>query len=168
MISTKEIELQFRLLYRPLGMYALRILGDIDEAEDTVQQVFKSIIERRESLEIGNFRMYVYKAVRNEAVLRIRNSRSDIMSEEALETVNEEIIDTSIRDAVLWQQIDRLPARRREVLLLSKREGLSNKEIASQLGISVKTVENQMTHALRSLRKALGNTSLPVFFLPFL
>lgn len=148
-------------------MYALRILGDVDEAEDAVQQVFAAIIERCDELEIDNFRFYTYRALRNEAVSRLRRSERTTSLDEAPE-VSEETIDTSVRDALLWQQIDRLPERRREVFLLSKRDGLSNKEIAEELGISVKTVENQMTQALRTLRDALSRTSAPVFFLPFL
>ena len=55
----------------------------------------------------------------------------------------------------IQQAIERLPERCREVFCLSKLEGLSNKEIAERLGISVKTVENQMTTALKRLRKDL-------------
>ena len=85
-------------------------------------------------------------------------------SEKALDVYLDEIIqlpEAELRllnqetgDAI-QQAIERLPERCREVFCLSKLEGLSNKEIAERLGISIKTVENQMTTALKRLRKDL-------------
>jgi RNA polymerase sigma-70 factor (ECF subfamily) len=87
---------------------------------------------------------------------------------ESLEEITNEEIDTSERDARLWQALDNLPDRCREIFLLSKRDGLSNAEIASELGISIKTVENQITKAYKALRGELSSRSGAVFFLPFL
>ena len=84
------------------------------------------------------------------------------------DNVSEEDIDTSERDAKLWKAIDNLPEKCREIFLLSKRDGLSHKEIASKMNISVKTVENQMTKAFFRLRESLDNRAGKVFFLPFL
>ena len=68
----------------------------------------------------------------------------------------------------LKNDVDGLPSRCREVFLMSKRDGLSNVEIAAELGISVKTVENQMTKAFARLRSALTASGGKAFFLPFL
>ena len=76
-------------------------------------------------------------------------------------------IDTSIRDAKIWKAIDNLPEKCRNVFLMSKRDGLSNEEIADELGISIKTVKNQLTKAFGRLREALSDGHKP-FFLPFL
>ncbi|MDE5585840.1 MAG: sigma-70 family RNA polymerase sigma factor, partial [Muribaculaceae bacterium] len=67
----------------------------------------------------------------------------------------------------LWKAIDALPDKCREVFLLSKRDGLSNEEIAERMDISIKTVKNQMTKAFSRLRDTLSPTHKP-FFLPFL
>jgi len=64
----------------------------------------------------------------------------------------------------LQDAIDKLPGRCREIFVLSKVEGLSNKQIAEQLGISVKTVEAQMTTAFVRLRKELGWLLCMIFF----
>ena len=77
-------------------------------------------------------------------------------------------IDTSERDAALWRAIEALPERCRRVFLLSKRDGLSHAEIADEMGISVKTVENQITKAYSRLRGELTGFRMPVVFLPFL
>lgn len=63
--------------------------------------------------------------------------------------------------------MDNLPEKCREIFLMSKRDGLSNDEIAAELAISVKTVKNQMTKALARLREALDGGHKPFFFLFF-
>lgn len=166
MVKSSEIEAEFRLHYRALGMYALRILGNVDEAEDAVQQVFATLFERAAELDVHNIRLYAYRAVRNEALRRLELA-SRMVEAADLPEVCEEDIDTSERDARIWSAIDALPERCREVFLLSKRDGLSNADIAAELGISVKTVENQMTKALSRMRGTL-RPGLSVFFLPFL
>lgn len=99
-----------------------------------------------------------------------------------LDMVSEEDVDTSERDAMLWRRIDALPDRCREVFLMSKRDGLTHKEISEELGISIKTVENQITKAFKSLRLAPNSSHstqssnpsslplylTPIFFLPYL
>ena len=69
------------------------------------------------------------------------------------DTSEEEDILRSERDARLWDAIDRLPPERKKIFLLSKRDGLKYQEIAEELNLSVKTVENQMSKALKALRE---------------
>ena len=102
----------------------------------------------------------------NECVGRLRNS-VPLAAIESVADISDEDIDTSERDAVLWTAIDALPERCRDIFLMSKRDGMSNAGIAAELGISVKTVENQMTKAFSRLREALA-PERKVFFLPFL
>ncbi len=81
--------------------------------------------------------------------------------------VCEEIIDTSFSDARIWKAIDELPEKCREIFMMSKRDGLTNAEIAEEMNISIKTVKNQMTKAFARLRVSLSTGHMP-FFLPFL
>ena len=60
---------------------------------------------------------------------------------------------TPAASGLSWQLIDELPEKRREIFLMAKRDGLSYKEIAEETGLTVKTVENHVTRALKSLRK---------------
>lgn len=166
-MTVKEFEISFRRLYLPLGMYALRYVDDSDAAEDLVQDCFmKAWVYIEEGGVIGNFSAFMYRAVRNASLSYLRRS-CEMLGEEAIPDVTDEAVDTSERDARIWRAIDDLPERCRRVFLLSKRDGLSNDEIAEELGISVKTVKNQMTKAYSRLREALSSGHRP-FFLPFL
>lgn len=166
-MTRREFELHFKALYLPLGMYALRIVEDAEVAEDMVQEAFmKAWMAVESNNRIDSFRSYMYQIVRNECISHLRRQR-EMISLDNVPDVDDETVDTSMRDARIWQAIDKLPERCREVFLLSKRDGLSNEEIADELGISIKTVKNQMTKAFARLREALSTNHKP-FFLPFL
>ena len=166
-MTVREFEAEFKKLYLPLGMYALRFVGDVDSAEDLVQDAFvKAWQSIGDGIVIDNFKAYMYRCVRNECIGLLRR-RNDIVGNADMPDVEDDDIDTSERDARLWRAIDALPERCRIVFLLSKRDGLSNEEIAAELGLSVKTVKNQMTKAYSRLREALSPERKP-FFLPFL
>lgn len=148
-------------------MFALRIVEDADIAEDLVANTFTSVWQKiNEGFTIENLKAYLYQAVRNECLSYIRNKKEIVGLEEVPE-IDDTTIDTSERDAKIWEAIDELPPKCREVFLLSKRDGLTNEEIAEELGISIKTVKNQMTKAFSRLRDALSSGHKP-FFLPFL
>lgn len=148
-------------------MYALRLVDDAVIAEDMVQDAFmKAWIYIEKGGEIDNFTAFMYRTLRNVCLSYLRDKR-DMLGEEYIPEVEEEDIDTSFRDAEIWKAIDTLPEKCREIFLMSKRDGLTNEEIADELGISVKTVKNQMTKAFSRLREALSAGHKP-FFLPFL
>ena len=166
-MKEKEFDFYFRKLYLPLGMYALRIVEDPDVAEDLVAETFSNIWQKiNEGFEIENFKSYLYQAVRNGCLGYLRSKKERVGLDQIPE-IDEEAIDTSERDAGIWKAIDALPPKCRKVFLLSKRDGLTNEEIAEEMGISIKTVKNQMTKAFSRLRESLSSGHKP-FFLPFL
>lgn len=166
-MTAKEFEVLFRKLYLPLGMYALRIVDDADIAEDLEQDAFlKAWLYIENGGEIDNFSSFMYRTLRNVCLSYLRD-RKETLDESHIPDTGEEEIDTSFRDARIWKAIDALPEKCREVFLLSKRDGLTNEEIAEELGISIKTVKNQMTKAFSRMREALSDGHKP-FFLPFL
>lgn len=166
-MTSAEFEIIFRRLYLPLGMYALRLVEETDVAEDLTQEAFiKTWSYLEKGGEIGNITSFLYRTLRNRCISHLR-SRKEMLGEEAIPDVSEDEIDTSFRDAKIWEAINALPERCRRVFLLSKQDGLSNEEIAEELGISIKTVKNQMTKAYSRLREALSSGGKP-FFLPFL
>ena len=84
----------------------------------------------------------------------VQQAFADVWDKNDVEdTSEEEDILRSERDARLWDAIDRLPPERKKIFLLSKRDGLKYQEIAEELNLSVKTVENQMSKALKALRE---------------
>lgn len=148
-------------------MYALRIVNDADVAEDLEQDAFmKAWLYIRDGKDIDNFTSFMYRTLRNECMKYLRDIH-ETLGEDSIPEISEEHVDTSLRDAKIWKAIDGLPEKCREVFLMSKRDGLTNDEIAEELGISVKTVKNQMTKAFGRLREALSDGHKP-FFLPFL
>ena len=166
-MTKDDFEKYFRMMYLPLGMYALRIVENTEIAEDVVSEVFSKIWQKLErGEEIENFKTYIYRSVRNDCISYLRKQKETVGLENIPEA-DEESIDTSERDAKIWKAVEDLPEKCRRVFLLSKRDGLSNEEIAEEMGISIKTVKNQMTKAFSRLREALSDGHKP-FFLPFL
>lgn len=143
----------FKQYYRPLCLYALHYVHDIDNAEDIVQDCFVAMIERKGRGDIDNARSYLYMAVRNRCLNMLRDAHDDLSPTDIEGTISdEEAAEVSLHEAQLWTAIDSLPTKCREVFLMSKQRGMKYREIADELGISEKTVENQIGKALKILR----------------
>lgn len=156
-ISAGDFERVFKELYKPLCLFALRFTERTEDAEDVVQQAFVDVWDKNnQNLQIANMKSYLYQAVRNRS-LTLAQSAGKLQSMDCLADIEdlseEEQIWQSERDARLWAAIDKLPAERKRIFLLSKRDGLKYQEIADELHISVKTVENQIGKALKTLRE---------------
>ena len=166
-MTARDFENHFKRLYLPLGMYALRFVDDVAVSEDLVQDAFmKAWLYLENGGVIDNIQAFMYRSVRNGCLTWVRQQR-ETLDESFIPEVGDDEIDTSFRDALIWKAVDNLPEKCRQVFLLSKRDGLSNEEIANELNISIKTVKNQMTKALSRLRESLSTGHKP-FFLPFL
>ena len=156
-LTVKEFEHFYSCLYRTLGMYVLRYTENIDDAEDIVQEAFANVWDKVSSGEvISDFKSYMYRVVRNRALSFLQSSPYEL-SEEMIQNdnsdeVEEEQIYIAERDARLWTAIDKLPAQRRKIFLLAKRDGLTYAEIAEELNLSVKNIEHQISKALKCLR----------------
>lgn len=156
-LTTEEFEHSFKSFYKPLCLFALRYTEQVDEAEDIVQQAFADVWDKNRIGEvIGNLKAYLYQAVRNRSLSYVEK-RPGLQLTDQLpdmeDTSEEEQIYQSERDARLWKAIDNLPTERKRIFLLSKRDGLKYQEIAEELQISIKTVENQIGKALKALRE---------------
>lgn len=156
-LTNEEFEQNFKLLYKPLCLFAIRYTEDIDDAEDIVQQVFTEVWEKmRTGVLIANLKGYLYQAVRNRSLSLVSQS-VDVKATDQLPEIEdlseEERLHCAERDARLWEAIDKLPTERKKIFLLSKRDGMKYQEIADELQLSIKTVENQMGKALKTLRE---------------
>lgn len=153
----------FRAHYPTLVGVAERIAGERAVGEEVAQDVMLELWRRHETISVDeSLRAYLIRAARNRALNHLRHERMKIRTapRAAGETVTpaeaparlaEAEIEAAVRAAV-----DTLPDRCREVFELSRGQGLRYAEIASVLGISVKTVEAQMGKALRVLRERLA------------
>lgn len=163
----RDIEETFRCYYKPLCLYAMHYLHDMDLVEDVVQDCFVELWERMNAEKtVSSVKSYLYMMVRNRCLDTLKkDNQIDYNSLPSdLENIiqDEEAEERSLIEARLWTAIDSLPERCREVFLLSKRDGLKYKEIADKLDISVNTVENQVSKALRILKE--GSKKIYYFF----
>lgn len=160
----------FREHYAYLCQTVYRVLPDRVLAEDLVQEVFYDLWRKRQKLNVPqNWRAYLRRSAINRTLNYIRDQKMIVDDETALpfdmssqEAGAEQLLEADELKVEIAQAIDELPERCRLVFGLSRFELLSNKEIAEQLNISVKTVENQMTKALKLLRIRLSEHLLTI------
>jgi RNA polymerase sigma-70 factor (ECF subfamily) len=153
----------FRAHYAHLVAFAQGLLRDRSAAEDAAQEVMLELWRRRSEVSITeSLRAYLLRATRNRALNQLRHvnvqKRAEpyLASEDSVNAVGaSELVGTELKSAIV-AAIAELPPACREVFELSRGRGLRYAEIASTLGISVKTVESQMGKALRHLRSRLA------------
>lgn len=146
--------------YAPLCRFAEFWLRDRGTAEEVVLDVYTHLWQHAAQLRITHsVRAYLFRAVRNRAVNRLRDDRFSYVPFEELGEVFAGQEELQLEADQLMQLVEEavaaLPDRCREVFLKSRTEELSNAEIAARLHISVKTVEAQMSKALRRIRARL-------------
>jgi RNA polymerase sigma-70 factor (ECF subfamily) len=152
----------FRLHHKGLCDLAYNIVCDRDAAKDIVQEVFVKLWNNRAQISFGDqIKHYLFKATAHTAYNYIRShkrlfSLEDYKGLDMLRAFPEtEALEFRELELRTRQAIDRLPAKCKSIYLLSRHEGLKYQEIADTLGLSVKTVENQMGIALEKLRQEL-------------
>jgi len=164
--SYRQFQIVFDKYYNPLCNYALTFTKNADSSEDIVQELFVKIWEdRRDLLNDETIRYYLFTATRNNCITWLRGRKNAVIlewNEQDHGSVTDPGAISGYRDcdretdpALLKEAIDRLPPKCREVFLLSRFSKMSYKDIAASLGISTKTVENQLSKALRMLRSFL-------------
>lgn len=140
--------------------FAKKILVDEDDAREVVHQVFISIWEKRQEMDLSvSLKSYLFTSVHNRSLNVIRD-RKKFSSAEVPDVAGEwdvsSVIETMELEDKIMEVVSTLPEKCREVFELSRFDGLKYSEIAEHLQISVKTVENQMSKALKILREKLA------------
>ena len=161
--SEREFEQLFKEYFKSLYAYAFTILKNEAIAEEIVQNVFYKVWEKKITHTIQiSLKAYLYKAVYHESLNYLKHQKikaryhSHVMheqknnSEPAAKRILVKELEERLRDA-----LNALPQQCRTIFQMSRFDGLKYQEIAEQLGISVKTVENQMGKALKQLRVKL-------------
>lgn len=136
------------------------VCSDREICSEIVHDIFLNLWLKRESLQIVNFKAYIQASARYHVYRHLKQLKNQSLEyREDLEFSELSVVndgELNIRYSELEKNVEReleeLPGRCREIYTLSRREHLSNDEIASRLDISKRTVENQLTHALRHLR----------------
>lgn len=150
--------------YRLLLTDIYRLIPDEDTCKDLAQEVLVELWRKRAELDIHtSLRAYLRRAAVNRALNYIKTSKKIVLEEpeERHFEADDSARQLQIKDRqenleqALAEAIERLPEKCRLVFTLSRFENLSHRAIAEKLGISVKTIENQITKAMRLLREAL-------------
>jgi len=155
----------FDRYYHYLIVTVVNVTGDRTLAKDSAQEVFFELWKKRAHLEIKtDFKPYLRRSVLNRAFNFIKIQKRFTDEEAIPSKVSNDIsaqkgMEVSELQAQINKAIEALPERCRMVFTLCRLEGFSHKEIAEQMSISTKTVEHQMTKALKALKSALKTHS---------
>jgi len=166
-------EALFKQYYKSLCIFATRIIHDDDAAEDIVHEVFVRLWEKRETIDTQlSIKSYLFTSVHNRCLNYIRDNkkftqRDDYFVHASIPDVETKAVEESELQAKIMIAIEKLPEKCREVFELCKLQEMKYAEVAQQLGISIKTVENQMGKALKMLRDDLGGLFLLVCVILF-
>ncbi len=158
----------FDQYYAPLCFYARKIIDSPDQSRDIVQDVYIKLWDNRKELVIyKSLKAYMYQAVRNQSLNHLEKRRRQVQfvepgfCEKKIESMH--VLRSGHQDPVsekdlskrIWELVEELPEKRKSVFILYRKHGLSYSEIAEVMGITRKTVENQMGKALKFLRNQL-------------
>lgn len=160
--------------HRRLYAYAITLVNDHTIAEDIVQNVFLKTWQYRKKLSVEfSIQSFLYRSVYNEFVNSYKKDKSVMILQmkyyESLAELVDRTDDTVIQKMIdlVNQEIEKLPPKCRLIFSMSKKEGLSNIEIAEYLEITPKGVEKQITKAFNFLRANLKDKYETILFLVF-
>jgi len=153
----------FRLYYPKLVVFARKYLNDLDPARDIVQDFLLYLYESRDSLIIQtSLKSYLYSSVRNRCLnhlkhLQVRDKYGEMVrhSENGLDYDLEQNLEATELEARIYKIVSSLPEQCRRIYTMSRGDGKSNDKIAKELNLSKRTVETQISKALRILRDNL-------------
>jgi len=150
--------------YPQLSVFAKKYVQDLDVAKEIVQGIFVKLYEKRNSLTITkSIKSYLYQSVKNACLnylkhIKIHQEHLEILNQQQKEYPDEwhdKMLETELQHKV-FESISELPPKCSEIFTMSRTEGKSNSEIAEHLKISKRTVETQISKALKILREKLA------------
>jgi RNA polymerase sigma-70 factor (ECF subfamily) len=147
------------------------VCSDREVCSEIVHDIFLNLWLKREKLQIESFKAYILASARYHVYRHVKNARKNSLEyREDLEyssrvSMNDGELNIHYQDLEksVDKELEELPRRCKEIFTLSRREQLSNDEIAIRLDISKRTVENQLTHALRHLRLSMRHFLIIMF-----
>ncbi len=154
----------YKLYFNKLYGFVLKFMKQREETEEIVQEVFIKVWDNHENISPDtSFQSYLFTIAYNTTIstLRKKLTQQKYVDERLFLHENDMVQDNEKEEhqqeltAKLNQSIQNLPPRQKEVLLLSRYEGLTHKQIATKLNISENTVKNQIVAATKILKKDL-------------
>jgi len=164
----------FERYWEKLFTTVFSICPDTEVCSEIVHDIFLNLWLKREKLQIEYFKGYITASARYQVYRYVKSiKRNAIEYREELDYGNlvavnngESNIQYRELEKKVEEELEELPSRCREIFTLSRMEQLTNDEIATRLDISKRTVENQLTYALRHLRLSIRHFMILFFFLP--
>lgn len=151
----------FNRYYSGLCVYAFQFLHDDQKTQELVQEVFVQVWVKRKEIQVhSSVKSYLFRAVKNQLINWVNHQKVEQKYLEMIRSEQEQLQPGQYFLEVDLQQkieasVEALPPKRKEIFKLSREEGLTYREIAEKLEVSVKTVETQMGLALKQLREDL-------------
>ena len=168
----QAFEQYYKEHYRMLFLAACGYLKDASVAEEIVNDVFLKLWQSAGTIQIdSSLKAYIYRAVINRSLNEINKTKRDLLNQKEFSHRPEDRVEIKAMEdnelkISLYKAVDQLPEQCRKVFRMSRFEGLKQQEIADRLNISIKTVKNHITHALKQLSKVLADWhSLPLWLL---
>lgn len=172
----EDFEVIFRKYYQRLFQYAMKFMGSPDEAHNALQDIFivvyeKHLFHKPES----QLKPYLFNAVRNRCINYLKHQKivnlhqskiAHQLKELELDyftSAEKSLIETEIYSEI-HAAIDELSEEQREVIILSRFEGLKNQEIAERLDVPIRTIETRIYRALANLRRKLSPKTFFILF----
>ena len=176
-MEVKEFEQMFHRLQPRLYAYCCKYINNSELAKDIVQECFISLWENRTEITVS-YEPYLFRAVHNRCISHFRSLK---VHDDYATSVKQKLKEMEIYpetpypltelylkeiNELLQHCVEHLPEKCRLVFMMSRYQGMKNQEIAEELGISVRTVEAQIYHALKNMKEELKDY-LPVIALFF-
>lgn len=164
-LDKSTFEQLFRTLFPSLMHFARKYVSDSDTATEITHDVFFNLWEKREKIDTStSLKSYLYTSVYNRCMNYIRDQKKFNRDEQVFDRLEQEEhitlhdhLEVQELEAKILESMNSLPSRCREIFILNRFEGNKYAEIAEKMNISVKTVETQMSKALRILREKLAD-----------
>jgi len=152
----------FETYFTPLCRFMHLYIHEKEIVEELALDIFTYLWENRKSIQIQiSLKAYLFQAARNKCLNILRQKKQLVSLDEVdfdIEVTNEMSLETDELFHLIQEAVLALPERCKEIFHLSRTENLTNKEIAEKLNISVKTVETQITRALKKIKEFLGDS----------
>lgn len=160
--NIRAFENYYKEHYKEFFLVSHRYVKVSAVAQEIVNDIFIKIWEDAERITIeSSLKSYLYRAVINRSINALNKQKREMQNQRELAYLPQESFELRQMEVnelkiQLYKAIDALPEQCKKVFLMSRFDGLKQQEIADKLGISIKTVKNHITHALKQLRKSTG------------
>jgi len=171
--EVKAFDTLFQKYSNKLYRFSFSLLKNSEDSKEIVQEAFFRIWNKRNEIDaFKSFKSYLftisYHLVIDQLRLRLKDQEYRSFLHEYFDLADDNLNSTSDFETLnqrIELAVNELPEKRKQIYLMSRENGLSHKEIAEQLSINVKTVENQVGHAIKHIKLSLRNDFLPMLLI---